>query len=149
MAKYVEVGSHSGPLRILSKILRAGRRTRENVQTAATDARHTLQPEIPEACILSSSRPAALSTRLIAMSYVILGRVVKSEYIALASIGTVAGIAALKLGGKKEAAPVGSGPSSLEQAKSSVKINAGSSEEEQLVNSIKKYIEEAEKESKH
>ncbi|KAH8097025.1 hypothetical protein BXZ70DRAFT_305675 [Cristinia sonorae] len=64
------------------------------------------------------------------MSYVILGRAIKNEYLAL---GTLFGTAALALsfsGGSKETpAPA---KSTLEAVKDTVKFNAGSSEEEQL-----------------
>jgi len=82
------------------------------------------------------------------MSYVILGRAIKNEYLAL---GTIFGTGLLSYvatsGGKKEDKQVGSssGKSTVEKA---VPINAGSSEEEQLMNSIKNYIKEAE-EGKH
>ncbi|CDO73692.1 hypothetical protein BN946_scf185015.g20 [Trametes cinnabarina] len=80
------------------------------------------------------------------MSYVILGRAIKNEYLALGTILGTVGLTMLATGGKKDAAPK---PETLEQAKETVKINASSKEEEELMNSIKKFIAEAEKESKH
>ncbi|KAG6833017.1 hypothetical protein H0H87_012275 [Tephrocybe sp. NHM501043] len=78
------------------------------------------------------------------MSYVILGRAIKNEYIALGVLTTVFGGASLAMrGGKKE----NSAGQSLQKARESVPINAGSSEEEQF---IQNFIAEAEKaDSKH
>ncbi|ESK85472.1 hypothetical protein Moror_10135 [Moniliophthora roreri MCA 2997] len=88
------------------------------------------------------------------MSYQILGRTIKSEYLALSVMGSAIGGALLATrGGKKEpAVPSGSSKSVIEKVKESVPIAAGSSEEEQLIASIKNFIAEAEKEasgSKH
>ncbi|THH29249.1 hypothetical protein EUX98_g4947 [Antrodiella citrinella] len=80
------------------------------------------------------------------MSYVILGRAIKNEYLAL---GTLFGTAALAMsftGGSKEPSAPASGKPTLQQVKEAVKFNAGSSEEEQF---IKNFIAEAEKDSKH
>ncbi|KAI0635299.1 hypothetical protein C8Q77DRAFT_1107260 [Trametes polyzona] len=81
------------------------------------------------------------------MSYVILGRAIKNEYLALGTILGTVGLTMLATGGKKEAAPAAK--PTLEQVKDSVKVNASSKEEEDLMNSIKNFIAEAEKESKH
>ncbi|KAK7062562.1 hypothetical protein VNI00_000050 [Paramarasmius palmivorus] len=83
------------------------------------------------------------------MSYQILGRTIKNEYLALSVMGSVIGGALLATrGGKKEAAtPSGSGKSVIEKVKESVPISAGS-----RIASIKNFIAEAEKEgsgSKH
>lgn len=83
------------------------------------------------------------------MSYVILGRAIKNEYLALGTIFSAVSIGMLASGGKKETPAPSAGKSVLEQAKESVKFNAGSSEEEQLMDSIKKFVEEAEKDAKH
>ncbi|TFY64596.1 hypothetical protein EVJ58_g2525 [Rhodofomes roseus] len=80
------------------------------------------------------------------MSYVILGRAIKNEYLALGTIATAVGIGLLSTGGKKEAAPPSTGKSPIEAVKETVKFNAGSSEEEQF---IKKFVEDAEKEAHH
>ncbi|KAI8985026.1 hypothetical protein BD414DRAFT_418110, partial [Trametes punicea] len=79
-----------------------------------------------------------------AMSYVILGRAIKNEYLALGTILGTVGITMLATGGKKEAPA--SKPATLEQVKDSVKVSASSKEEEEF---IKNFIAEAEKESKH
>ncbi|KAF8632841.1 hypothetical protein AX15_001647 [Amanita polypyramis BW_CC] len=78
------------------------------------------------------------------MSYVILGRAVKNEYLSLGILTTAFGGAwlATRGGGNKSAAQ----PQSVEQAKASVSLNASSSEEEEF---IKKFIAEAEKEDAH
>jgi len=75
------------------------------------------------------------------MSYVILGRAVKTEYLAL---GTLFGTVALTMGlsgGSKEAKPT-----TLQQIKETVKMDAGSKDEEDF---IRKFVADAEKESKH
>ncbi|KAI0827073.1 hypothetical protein BC628DRAFT_1370690 [Trametes gibbosa] len=77
------------------------------------------------------------------MSYVILGRAIKNEYLALGTIFGTVGIAMLSTGGKKEAPAA---KPTLAQVKETVKVNAGSKEEEDF---IKNFIAEAEKESKH
>ncbi|KZS97122.1 hypothetical protein SISNIDRAFT_449854 [Sistotremastrum niveocremeum HHB9708] len=68
------------------------------------------------------------------MSYQILGRAIKSEYIAIGTILSTVGIALAASGGEKKKA---SQPESLSQ-----KFGASSSEEE---NFIKNFIAEAEK----
>ncbi|KAG6879813.1 hypothetical protein C0992_011364 [Termitomyces sp. T32_za158] len=74
------------------------------------------------------------------MSYVIFGRAIKNEYIALGVLTTFFGGASLAMrGGKKENAA----GQSLQKARESVPINAGSSEEEKF---IQNFIAEAEKE---
>ncbi|KAI0089509.1 hypothetical protein BDY19DRAFT_108076 [Irpex rosettiformis] len=83
------------------------------------------------------------------MSYVIFGRAIKNEYLALGTLGLTGLLATSMTGGKKDAVPTTSGKPTIEQVKETVKINAGSSEEEQLIDSIKNFIAEAEKESKH
>ncbi|OBZ77851.1 hypothetical protein A0H81_02426 [Grifola frondosa] len=77
------------------------------------------------------------------MSYVIFGRAIKNEYLAIGTLLTTVGVTVLAMGGKKET-PVGAGKPTIAQVKDSVKINAGSSEEEEF---IKKFI--AEEEDKH
>ncbi|OJT02802.1 hypothetical protein TRAPUB_6658 [Trametes pubescens] len=84
---------------------------------------------------------------ILAMSYVILGRAIKNEYLALGTIFGTVGATLLATGGKKEPAPAAK--PTLQQIKETVKVNASSSEEEDLMNSIKNFIAEAEKESKH
>ncbi|GLB39291.1 putative protein of unknown function (DUF2611) [Lyophyllum shimeji] len=80
------------------------------------------------------------------MSYVIMGRAVKNEHLALGILTTVFGGAALAMRSKKKETPPANGQS-IQQLKESVPINAGSSEEEQF---IKNFIAEAEKEeAKH
>ncbi|RDX54645.1 hypothetical protein K466DRAFT_501894, partial [Polyporus arcularius HHB13444] len=75
-----------------------------------------------------------------AMSYVILGRAIKNEYLALGTIFGTAGLTALAMGGgKKEAAKP-----TLQQVKEAVPITASSREEEDF---IKKFIADAEKDS--
>ncbi|TCD61816.1 hypothetical protein EIP91_007861 [Steccherinum ochraceum] len=112
----------------------------------------------PQSSAVSGS-PAELTTAhdvhillhtTLTMSYVILGRAIKNEYLALGTLFATAAIAISSTGGSKKEAPApGAGKSTLEQVKNSVKFNAGSSEEEQLFDSIKNFIAEAEKESKH
>ncbi|KAJ8488853.1 hypothetical protein ONZ51_g3324 [Trametes cubensis] len=103
------------------------------------------------------------------MSYVILGRAIKNEYLALGTIFSAVGITMLATGGKKEAPAQ---KPTLAQVKDSVKIDASSKyvpsqhsvvtmmltcvpcvparalcrEEEEF---IKNFIAEAEKDSKH
>ncbi|KAH9852513.1 hypothetical protein C2E23DRAFT_825896 [Lenzites betulinus] len=77
------------------------------------------------------------------MSYVILGRAIKNEYLALGTIFSTVGLTLLATGGKKEAPAA---KPTLAQVKESVKVNAGSREEEDF---IKNFIAEAEKEAKH
>ncbi|KAH9924367.1 hypothetical protein B0H21DRAFT_151291 [Amylocystis lapponica] len=79
------------------------------------------------------------------MSYVILGRAIKNEYLAIGTILGTVGLAVSLSGGKKEA-PAHSGKPTLEQVKDAVKFNASSSEEEEF---IKKFVADAEKEAKH
>ncbi|KAI0360549.1 hypothetical protein OH77DRAFT_1393110, partial [Trametes cingulata] len=81
---------------------------------------------------------------ILAMSYVILGRAIKNEYLALGTIFGTVGLTMLATGGKKQA-PAAK-PTTLEQVKDTVKIDASSKEEEEF---IKNFIAEAEKESKH
>jgi len=80
------------------------------------------------------------------MSYVILGRAIKNEYLALGTLFATAGLTMAAMGGGKKETPVPSGKATLEQVKEAVKFNAGSSEEEEF---IKKFIADAEKDSKH
>ncbi|KAI0938737.1 hypothetical protein AcV5_000350 [Taiwanofungus camphoratus] len=65
------------------------------------------------------------------MSYVIFGRAIKNEYLALGTILGAVGLGLLSTGGKKEA-PAGSGKQTTEQVKDTPKFNASSSEEEEL-----------------
>ncbi|KAG6873696.1 hypothetical protein C0995_012158 [Termitomyces sp. Mi166 len=74
------------------------------------------------------------------MSYMIFGRAIKNEYIALGVLTTVFGGASIAMrGGKKE----NTAGQSLQKARDSIPLNAGSSEEEQF---IRNFIAEAEKE---
>ncbi|KAK0211451.1 hypothetical protein IW262DRAFT_1467930 [Armillaria fumosa] len=75
------------------------------------------------------------------MSYVILGRAIKNEYLALGTFASVFGGAFLATRGGKKDAPA---PTLVEQVKANV--TSGNSEEEEF---IKKFVEEAEKEAKH
>ncbi|KAI0732607.1 hypothetical protein C8Q72DRAFT_792992 [Fomitopsis betulina] len=103
------------------------------------------------------------------MSYVILGRAIKSEYLAIGTLAAAVGLGVFSTGGKKEAASASSGKSAIETIKETVKFNASSRAPHQLnvgftrlavrrsscilqlirVDSIKKFIEDAEKEAKH
>ncbi|KAI0765385.1 hypothetical protein C8Q74DRAFT_1288075 [Fomes fomentarius] len=78
------------------------------------------------------------------MSYVILGRAIKNEYLALGTIFGTVGATLLATSGGKKASPAAK--PTLEQVKDSVKISASSREEEEF---IKAFIADAEKESKH
>ncbi|KAF5334747.1 hypothetical protein D9611_012969 [Ephemerocybe angulata] len=74
------------------------------------------------------------------MSYQILGRAIKNEYLALGTFATAFGGAFLATrGGNKKAAPA-----TPEQAKAAVPINAGSKDEEEFV---RNFIAAAEKEA--
>ncbi|KAH9477421.1 ATP synthase subunit K, mitochondrial [Psilocybe cubensis] len=75
------------------------------------------------------------------MSYTILGRSIKNEYLALGTFGITFGSAYLATRGGSKTAQAK--PVTVEQAKQTVPINAGSSEEEQF---ILNFIKEAEKE---
>ncbi|GAW09973.1 hypothetical protein F5879DRAFT_714418 [Lentinula edodes] len=81
------------------------------------------------------------------MSYVILGRAIKNEYITLGVLGSVFGGAFLATRGGSKQDTKAATPSIIEKVKEAVPLNAGSSEEEELMNSIRKYIAEAEKEA--
>jgi len=115
------------------------------LSNAAVDAQPKASPGVTR--FASSLRHGQQDAALVlsAMSYVILGRAIKNEYLALGTIFSAVGIGMLASGGKKEAPPP-SGKSTLEKVKETVKFNASSSEEEEF---IKKYVEEAEKEAKH
>ncbi|KIP09922.1 hypothetical protein PHLGIDRAFT_288475 [Phlebiopsis gigantea 11061_1 CR5-6] len=101
------------------------------------------------------------------MSYIIAGRAIKNEYLALGTLGLTGLLTSLAMGGgKKEAS---TGKQTIQQIKEAVKFDSSSryvpmftqrvaaeltvtalvSEEEQLMNSIKNFIAEAEKEAKH
>ncbi|KAH9968203.1 hypothetical protein BC827DRAFT_1263913 [Russula dissimulans] len=89
---------------------------------------------------------AELSYHRRSHSSTILGRAIKSEYLALGTLlGTVGISYASTSGGSKQAAS----KQTLQEVKDSVKIESSSREEEELVESIKKFIAEAEKGSKH
>ncbi|KAI0039868.1 hypothetical protein FA95DRAFT_1684089 [Auriscalpium vulgare] len=76
------------------------------------------------------------------MSYTILGRAIKTEYLAIGTLLSTVGISlAAASGGSKEPAP-----KNLQQVKESVKFESSSKEEEDLATSIKNFIKEAEKE---
>jgi len=78
------------------------------------------------------------------MSYVILGRAVKTEYLALGTLFSTVALTMGLSGGSKEAKPT-----TLQQIKETVKMDAGSKDEEELFDSIRKFVADAEKESKH
>ncbi|KAI1798079.1 hypothetical protein LXA43DRAFT_7483 [Ganoderma leucocontextum] len=78
------------------------------------------------------------------MSYVILGRAIKNEYLALGTIFGTVGLSMLATSGGKKEAPAAK--PTLEQVKDTVKIDASSKEEEDF---IRKFVAEAEKDSKH
>ncbi|KAG2003653.1 hypothetical protein CC2G_004242 [Coprinopsis cinerea AmutBmut pab1-1] len=73
------------------------------------------------------------------MSYQILGRAIKNEYLALGTFASAFGLAFLSTRGGDKQAP----PTTVQQAKAEVPINAGSKDEEEF---IKKFLAEAEKE---
>ncbi|TBU23646.1 hypothetical protein BD311DRAFT_810589 [Dichomitus squalens] len=75
---------------------------------------------------------------------VILGRAIKNEYLALGTIFGTVGLSLLATSGGKKDAPAAK--PTLEQVKDSVKIDASSKEEEEF---IRKFVADAEKESKH
>jgi len=75
------------------------------------------------------------------MSYVILGRAIKTEYLALGTIFGTVGLAMGLSGGSKEPKL-----KTVEQVKNSVKLDASAKEEEDF---IKQFIADAEKDSKH
>ncbi|EMD34855.1 hypothetical protein CERSUDRAFT_86298 [Gelatoporia subvermispora B] len=80
------------------------------------------------------------------MSYVILGRAIKSEYLALGTIFGTIGLSVLATGGSKKEAKPAAGQPLKQVVESTVPITASSKEEEDLMNSIKKFISETEKE---
>ncbi|KAG6864600.1 hypothetical protein C0991_008364 [Blastosporella zonata] len=87
--------------------------------------------------------PCSLKVDCPPMSYVIFGRAIKNEYLALGVFTTFFGGVGLAMrGGPKE----NSAGQSLQKAREAVPINAGSNEEEQF---IKNFIAEAEKEEAH
>ncbi|KDQ60272.1 hypothetical protein JAAARDRAFT_125594 [Jaapia argillacea MUCL 33604] len=75
---------------------------------------------------------------------VIFGRAIKPEFLAIGTLLGTTVVAMSSMGGKKEAAG-----QTIQQVKESVKIDASSKEEEDLFDSIKKFIADAEKDSKH
>ncbi|KAI9458878.1 hypothetical protein BJY52DRAFT_1186646 [Lactarius psammicola] len=78
----------------------------------------------------------------------ILGRAIKTEYLALGTLLSTVGLSyAAASGGSNEAAS--SSKKSLQEVKDSVKFDSSSKEEEELAESIKNFIAEAEKGSKH
>ncbi|KAJ7637062.1 hypothetical protein FB45DRAFT_908130 [Roridomyces roridus] len=72
------------------------------------------------------------------MTYTIFGRAIPKQYLSMATLGSIAGVAMYASRGDKAAAP-----KTVEEAKKAVPINAGSSEEEEF---IRKFIADAEKE---
>ncbi|KAI0264736.1 hypothetical protein BC834DRAFT_882341 [Gloeopeniophorella convolvens] len=77
------------------------------------------------------------------MSYTILGRAIKTEYLAIGTLLSTVGLAYVSSsGGSKDATP----KNSLQAVRDSVKFESSSKEEEEF---IKTFIAEAEKESKH
>ncbi|KAN0111684.1 hypothetical protein V8E52_008245 [Russula decolorans] len=79
------------------------------------------------------------------MSYTILGRVIKTEYLAIGTLLSTVGLSYAAASGGSKAAPSGS-KQTLQEVKGSVKFDSSSKEEEEF---IRKFVEEAEKESKH
>ncbi|KAA1473070.1 hypothetical protein DENSPDRAFT_822327 [Dentipellis sp. KUC8613] len=79
---------------------------------------------------------------------VILGRAIKTEYLALGTLLSTVGLSYLATaGGSKDKA---SAPKqTLQQVKDAVTFDSKSKEEEDLMSSIKNFIAEAEKDSKH
>lgn len=75
------------------------------------------------------------------MSYVVLGRAIKTEYLALGTLFGTVGLAMGLSGGSKDTKP-----KTVEQVKESVSLNASSKDEEAF---IRQFIADAEKESKH
>ncbi|TFK21748.1 hypothetical protein FA15DRAFT_645176 [Coprinopsis marcescibilis] len=71
----------------------------------------------------------------------ILGRTVRNEYLALGTFASAFGLAFLSTRGGEKKAP----PTTVQQAKAAVPVNAGSKYTD-YVCSIKKFIAEAEKE---
>ncbi|KAJ6631241.1 hypothetical protein B0H10DRAFT_1981522 [Mycena sp. CBHHK59/15] len=71
------------------------------------------------------------------MTYTIFGRVIPKQYLSIATLSTIVGVAVYSRSGKPVA------PKTVAEAKQAVPINAGSSEEEEF---IRKFIAEAEKE---
>lgn len=57
---------------------------------------------------------------------VILGRAIKSEYLAIGTLAAAVGLGVFSTGGKKEAASASSGKSAIETIKETVKFNASS-----------------------
>jgi hypothetical protein len=82
------------------------------------------------------------------MSYTILGRAIKTEYLALGTLLSTVGLSYAAASGGSKAAPSGS-KQTLQEVKGSVKFDSSSKEEEELVESIRKFVEEAEKGPKH
>ncbi|KAH9055628.1 hypothetical protein EDB87DRAFT_1639463 [Lactarius vividus] len=78
------------------------------------------------------------------MSYTILGRAIKTEYLALGTLLSTVGLSyAAASGGSNEAS---GSKKTLQEVKDSVKFDSSSKEEEEF---IKNFIAEAEKGSKH
>ncbi|KAF8229792.1 hypothetical protein L208DRAFT_1401516 [Tricholoma matsutake] len=77
------------------------------------------------------------------MSYVILGRTIKNEYLSLGVLTSAIGGAWLATRGEKKAGARPIAGQSVQQVKESIPLNASSSEEEEF---IKHFISEAEKE---
>ncbi|KAI0251902.1 hypothetical protein BJV78DRAFT_1207610 [Lactifluus subvellereus] len=79
------------------------------------------------------------------MSYTILGRAIKTEYLALGTLLSTVGLSyAAASGGSKDAKPIHK--QTLQEVKDSVKLDSSSKEEEEF---IKNFVAEAEKGSKH
>ncbi|KAF7323808.1 hypothetical protein MKEN_00602000 [Mycena kentingensis (nom. inval.)] len=74
------------------------------------------------------------------MTYTIFGRAIPKQYLSIATLTTIAGVAVASRSGSSSA------PKSVDEAKKSVPLNAGSKEEEDF---IRAFIAEAEKEAKH
>ncbi|KAN0127218.1 hypothetical protein V8E53_014938 [Lactarius tabidus] len=92
--------------------------------------------------------PAPTSTRFAAMSYTILGRAIKTEYLALGTLLSTVGLSYVAASGGSKEASSGS-KKTLQEVKDSVKFDSSSKEEEELAESIKNFVAEAEKDSKH
>ncbi|PFH45386.1 hypothetical protein AMATHDRAFT_184617 [Amanita thiersii Skay4041] len=77
------------------------------------------------------------------MSYVILGRAIKNEHLALGVLTTAFGGAWLATRGNSSASARPTPGQSVQEVKASVPLNASSNEEEEF---IRKFVAEAEKE---
>ncbi|KAI0280381.1 hypothetical protein BGY98DRAFT_964117 [Russula aff. rugulosa BPL654] len=79
------------------------------------------------------------------MSYTILGRAIKTEYLVLGTLFSTVGLSYAAASGGSKSAPSGS-KQTLQEVKGSVKFDSSSKEEDEF---IRKFVEEAEKGPKH